>query len=641
MAVKTYTVSLPDGRQVDVEGPENASQEQLLSFVKKQYEAGVFGEKQEQPESSSQDPYGLLGNPLSTLGVLDAARTIGTGAIGDIAGKVTDIASTPFTSIERGNELGNMVRGAITQTPYSSKGQQYLSNVGEFFQPVGEAFKGVGEATKGTIASVTGSELAGEMTVDVASLIPDLLGIGIGVKLARPIRIKNPDGTPTAEFRTLLEKRGIEYEALKPEVAAALPEVFYGGKGSLGTQVARRDIETGGRQNILAKEQPVGQGGMMPDPLGLNAVKAGWDEGFVAAVKTATPETKSSMLKMIQRYRQWQAKKTFARDVGRPSDIAGDAVVERISFIRDTINKANAQKNRIAKNKFPGLEVDITPIEKVALEQLDMLEVRLPRNAAGDVFPDFNGSVIQADRSAQRVIRDALKLMQTSRLDAAGLHRLKLQFDNLIDYSRTAGKLTPSGEKLVKKVRSEINQTLRNLDPDYAQANDIVSEGLGVFDNFNKSTGRTVEIFADSASKTIGQEMRKLFSNYGTRVPLEDAIKGLEETARKFATGGTGKQIIKYQEGTPAQGTPLPVFGTDAYELALFASQLDKRFKPVAETSFLGEGIQFGRGAAADLAVGNKVGLGARILEKLKKQQGIGDDALAMQALEELAKRNP
>ena len=98
MAVKTYTVSLPDGRQVDVEGPENVSQEQLLSFVKKQYEAGVFGEKQEQPESSSQDPYGLLGNPLSTLGVLDAARTIGTGAIGDIAGKVTDIASTPFTS---------------------------------------------------------------------------------------------------------------------------------------------------------------------------------------------------------------------------------------------------------------------------------------------------------------------------------------------------------------------------------------------------------------------------------------------------------------------------------------------------------------------------------------------------------------
>lgn len=601
-----------------------------------------------------EDPYGLLRGAEQTLGGLETARTLATGIIADPLAKVTDIVSTPFLGIEEGTKAGERVRGALTKTPFTSKGKQYVGRTAEFLQPVGEFFQGIGTGIKTGVQSATGSEMAGEMTKDIASLIPDLLGLKIGAKLTRPIPLKNPDGTPTKELRALLARKGLEYEALSPEVKAALPAVYTGSESSLVSSTAASEFAAGGRQAGLAGvkptdkgEMPFGKGGVEKDPLGLEAVRQGWSEGFVAAVKTSSPSTKSVMDQMIQQYRAFRANEAFDPNLPRPSDLAGDAVVTRIEYIKDTIDNANKVKDQIADQVFVGMPVDVNRVGTAFTDALKAQGVELLPDASGVLkVPRFEGSKISVDRTAQRVVKDTIKLLSEAGTDAASLHALKGQLDALINYRRSAAnKLTPDGEKVVKALRREINTVLREASPEYARANDIVSKGLDAFERFDDATASGVKIFEETANKTIGTELRKVFSNYTNRVDIQNAVGNLEQVAKDFAKGGDSKAVVQFsgQVKGPRQ-TQTPDFDLNAYDLVRFASAMDDRIKPVAQKSFAGE-----MGSAVERGVRRAVdptgatpfmGAAMDIVGGMMRRGEPVTDVSALNILEELVKRN-
>jgi hypothetical protein len=268
---------------------------------------------------------------------------------------------------------------------------------------------------------------------------------------------------------------------------------------------------------------------------------------------------------------------------------------------------------------------------------LDELDVRLLPDQNGVLrVPEFRGSVIQADRAAQRIIKDALDLMNSAKLDAAGLHRLKLQFDNLIDYGRSQQKLTPAGERVVRGLRNEMNAVLRTLDPQYAKANDVVSRGLSIFEDLRGSAGTKVDLFADTADKMVGQQLRRLFGNTQARIGLETSIKAVDDFANELATAAKGTEVGPVVQGATTKTTPQ--FNTSAYDLALFANNLDRKFGARAETSF--QGLQE---AAIDVATGQpsaSIARGAAQVAKgaLDSARGV-DEFAAFRALEEVLKR--
>ena len=204
------------------------------------------------------------------------------------------------------------------------------------------------------------------------------------------------------------------------------------------------------------------------------------------------------------------------------------------------------------------------------------------------------------------------------RPDAARLHNLKLQLDNLIDYGRTSQQLTAEGQRTVKSIRAELNQVLRTVDPDYAKANDVVSRGLDAFDNLRQSAGTKVDIFADTADKAVGQQLRRLFSNTQARVNLEDTVKLLDDLADEL--GGS--------------------FNTNAYDLALFANNLDRKFGAVAETSI--QGVMEAAQMASNVARADVPGMAAQgarfVKDKISKARGI-DEFNAYRALEAILNR--
>lgn len=388
-----------------------------------------------------EDPLGWAGETI--LGQLESAGTMLTGAVADPLAKLVDIATTGSGDIQSGDVAGQQVREAMTYMPRTEGGQAVLGSMGQVMEPVGEAFKYLGEKVKGGVEYATGSEKAGEITKDVLSLVPDLAGVA-ALTSRGPVILKQ-NGRPTPELQQLLEKQGVVYEALTPEAQAAIPDRLPA-TVSPGTQMAvtgekavEADIAAGGKQSGLAGKQIEGESAwtrsVAADPVAQETLKQGFEPRIVQRVKTATPETRADMEAMLKRF---QSFKVGGTDL-RPSDIAGQAVVDRIKFIRDKANDARAELNQIAKNNLAGKPIDASPIQQTLGTALDELGVTV-LNANGKPVISFKGSIIEKDPGSQRAITDLIDLMSGGApADALRFHNLKRQIDALVDYGK-AGK---------------------------------------------------------------------------------------------------------------------------------------------------------------------------------------------------------
>jgi hypothetical protein len=566
-----------------------------------------------------EDPLGWAGETI--LGQLESAGTMMTGAVADPLAKLTDIATTGFTDTEAGNVAGQQVREAMTYMPRTEGGQAVLGSMGEVLAPVGEAFKYLGEQVKGGVEYATGSEKAGEMTKDVLSLIPDVAGVA-ALTARGPIILKQ-NGRPTPELQQMLEKQGVVYEALTPEAQAAIPDQLPATVAP-GSQTKRTseqavvtDISAGGKQAGLAEKQVSPKQTLMADPLAQEAVKQGFEPRVVQRVKTATPETRADMDAMLKRFESFKVGGTDLR----PSDIAGQAVVDRVKFIRDKANEARAELNQIAKQNLAGKPIDASPIQQTLGTALDELGVTV-LSANGKPVISFKGSIIEKDPGSQRAITDLMDLMSGGApADALRFHNLKRQIDALVDYGK-AGKegIPASGEQVLKQIRRALNTSLRAVDEDYARVNDVLSTSIKTFDDIGDSVGTKIDIFGASADRGIGQQLRRLFSNTQARVAMEDAIKQLDDVANQF--GGN--------------------FNNSAYDLSLFATHLDKRFGTVADTSIQGvmeSAVNRGTQAATQGVSMTAAQMASDFVKrKTNEARGI-NDYNAMRAMEQLLLR--
>jgi len=616
----TFVVQLPDGRQVDINAPAGATQADAEAFAMQEYNNGAYGPVPTQQTAEQQAPQGSFLEQMggNLAGQAEMAGLVMSGAIADPLAKIVDIASTPFAGVEQGTQYGQNVREAMTYQPRTETGQRFAQATGEALKPVGDFFTGMGQAIKGGVQSATGSEVAGEMTKDVLSFLPDALAGYFLVKGLKPVRLKNPDGTPTAELNAVLTEAGLSSERLAPSTMAALPEVYNPLLDQSPRAIAlRKEIEAGSTQAGTAKLQLSGRSGTKTDPMGKAAVGAGWDEGTVAMIKNATPETRAIMLKQLDQYRAFKFDKTGSN---RPWYPAGQAMSERLSFLNDQIRTANQAKNKIASDNFKGLRVDTTQVAQDVTQMFWDMGIKFERGPDGSVKGNFRDSNVEFSPNAQKQMEVAADLMSRQPPpDAARLHRMKLQIDELISAEKLEkGGLSADGERILTTLRSGINDALRQASPEYARLNDFLHDSINILDDIQKGIGTTVKLNSPNAARDLGRQSRRLGSNTIAQGFLEDGVVALERVTDELSGGA---------------------FNTNIRPLVIIAGEMEKKLGSTAPQSLQGitEPV---RGAAVDLATGNKVGLGARIFDAVKNKATGMDEAQSLYVLEQLIRRN-
>ena len=357
---------------------------------------------------------------------------------------------------------------------------------------------------------------------------------------------------------------------------------------------------------------------VVPDNEAAAAIKQGWKDGTVASIKAATDKDRQAMTKMLNIFKMAEKSDKF-RAMNRPADILGDTVQARVDFLANANKQAGKAIDRIAQTRLRGQAVDYDSAINSFLNDLGVMGVKVELDQNGVAKAILQGSDIQGDKAAQRILNTVLERLSTTNApDAYGVHTAKRFIDTQVNYGKKnlANPLTAQAERALKSLRRNLNQSLGEKFPVYKAANEKYADTITALDDLQRAAGTQIDFDSESANKALGTAMRKLTSNYGTRANLIDSLDQANQVASKYG--------MKLDD--------------DIVNQLIFVNELDRMFGAAADTSLKGQmsqaletGVDIARGGAARRAV-------ELLAEKAEGLRGINKEN-AIKAMEEILKR--
>ena len=559
------------------------------------------------------------------IGLGETALTTATGmtggtigmAKGFLQGLAQEMRAGNFGTREAADRIEQMAMQEAqkyTYAPRTEAGQEYTQDLGELAQQLTPLTPMTAELGMIAQSAKRAAPAAIQSIRDAANNV-QLSGLS---RLKMGTQLLDGAGNPTKTLRKYLNKQGLVYENLTPEAKAMIPQkssvVPPATASGLTKKALAEQIKSGGRDDALAGLRLV-NGKVRSDSLANKALTQGFREGDVQMIKTTSPETRQGMSKMLNIMERVKSDSSLKSDI-RPSDVAGTSAMRRIRFIRNKADAARQELNDIAKNRLKGQEINTTGVINTLDDSLDNLQIKRVRNENGEVILNNNGSpvldfkesIISKNTRSQKAIKDAVDLLSTRvKPDAYRAHIVKRQLDDLIDFNkRIDGGLSNEGRRVLVDLRRSLNKSVREVNPDYARVNDVLSQSIGKMDDIQSIVGKKYDLFDKSTDSVLGTKLRGMLSNNQSRIQIRNSLESADDWARTL--GGDFKDSVK--------------------DLISFNDALDDRFGTTATSSFAGEITKGAKQAARE---GGPTGrtltdLGMSAAEAgYKKARGIND----------------
>lgn len=588
---------MPDGRIARFEVPEGTTPEQAQAMIAQMVEEQGVPEPPQQPVPTqapaqpSSPGFFELSRQMSG-GIVEPLLSLATSGIGEIGGGLSGLGTLALTGDPAAAEA---VRAGVAETltyePRTAGGALAQQVIGAPSAPAGALMQ---EAEQ--IAGEAGYEAGGPIGGALASALPTAASMLAGGALNRAI---TPTRGPGGALAVVDEAQ------VPPPALGGLPE----SRRAIGEEIA-----AGSTSERVAPYRLEEWAGVAKNPAANEAIRQGADKSVVAAISRASPVDRTKMRDMLNIMRDVRGNKRLALDK-RPSDVVGDSLTERVRHVINVNKQAGKRVNEVAKN-LKGEVVNFQPAVQSFIDDLSEIGVRMEGTE-----PRFKGSDIEGATAAENFISKVVTRMRdTGTPSAYDVHRLKKFIDEQVSYGKVGEGLTGQAERIVKRLRANLDNALDEQFSEYNEANTTYAETIGALDSLQSIAGKRMDFSSESANKALGTLLRRLTSNAQTRVPLSDAIGEIEGVANKY--GGKFKDDIKTQ--------------------MVFANELDRMFGPVADTSLMGDVSKAVARGALDVATGQpggavRAGTEGVLSGVLNKIQGI-DPERGMTALDELLK---
>lgn len=403
----------------------------------------------------------------------------------------------------------------------------------------------------------------------------------------------------------------VEQEALKDSpMLSRMPDV----DPVLGTQGAPDAIDA------LAKRLGIGFEYVRKDPLFNSLSEQGWDQGVLAAIKAGSPEDKKRMLKMLQ-MKQATLKNKKLEYMVRPTNIAGDSLLERVEHVRKVNQDVGKLFNQVIP-KLKGARVDTESVGRAFFDDLDAVGISLRKNEAGELELDFGNSVVRDVPAARNAINKVFGWLVDRQFgtttDAFEVHRAKKYIDEVVTYGKEKDGLAGETERILKRLRAGLNETLNDNFDDYRMINKVYSDTITTLDDIQDVMGKKIDLLSPNANTALGTRLRTLVSNQQGRAAMIDAINQLETVARRY--GGE--------------------YNDDVLTQMLFADELDVVLGGAPRNALSGEMLKAVKRGIEEAAGGKGVirGLAGKVVGKLTNKEISNEKAIEL--MSELLKRD-
>lgn len=544
---KIARVQMPDGRIARFEVPDDYTPEQAMAEIQGQI-AGMqppqtiapqqaTGDVPVIPDQMSQAPSVYEPKPQQertigerATGVVETLGALGTGATTGMLGQIAGTGQGLLESIQSGKfgtyEGANLVQqrsmegaGRLTYKPTTEAGQEYTQAVGEAAAPLAAFAPLAGEiaGVSNAMAQYSAGKAAGR-----ASAARDVLNEKLNRVKNEPQLTPIEAGTRNTEFVRRVNAPVTE-SASKAQIRQAMVE---------GTkEAAEFTLDKTGR--------------VVADPVAKKVISNGFDQRTVATIKFGSDADRSAMLKMLDMAEQ-SLKSGKARVRNRPQEVIGDGVMSRFRIIDKAKKRASADIKTAVDTELRGKMVNVS--KAVDDFDTDLANLNIVPDETGKL--SFPGSQIEGNKATAVISRVYKRLKAND--DGKNLHDLKQYIDSQIEWGKDpANPLDARAVSALKGLRTNINEALKQSSGKYADANKRYSTAIDAINDFGDTMGRRFDPDSPRVDALVGQELRKVLSNYGVRNDMIAAVDKLDDVARGF--GGKFKddplnQVVFYSD---------------------------------------------------------------------------------------------
>lgn len=522
-----------------------------------------------------------IGEALAGVANLAAAVPVELGRLGVQGISTVGGLINPFIPQEQAVEAGKALAEEIPSVPIGESAQKLISTLGKGFDLLPESVQGfIKEATQPLGPSIGQSAFEATRKIPVVGeTIAPAVGAAVGaipgaLEAATLVRPARAVGAAVGRASDVFTRQSPAKQKIAELIASGSTDVDTAKFRLDGTKVRK-------------------------DKKAVEAIKQGFDEGVIAAVKGSKPQDKVAFKKMVNIMEKGKNNARFAA-TNRPSDVLGSSLMDRVRIIQNANTTAGKQLDSVARG-LKGKSVDVAPAVDNFVSDLRDMGIKIDDN----LKVDFKGSDIEGLSGPESVINRIVKRMAGTRTpDAFEAHRLKRFIDEQVTFGKNAEGLAGQTERVLKNLRRNIDQTLDLNFPEYDRVNTAYSETIGALDALQDVAGKRMNLTGVNADKATGTLMRRVLSNSQSRVNLLDSVEEIERVAKKFGPGKIDNDLLSQ---------------------VLFVDELDSVFGPVARTSFQGQIQQaVQKGAAASVspltAGAELIGRGAERLRGINEQ---------------------
>jgi len=444
-------------------------------------------------------------------------------------------------------------------------------------ESLGDKALGMGEAARAMISGGT-TGAVGFVGGSLTGSALDLLGVintDEALQMAQDAASAGTWEPSTDAGKRYLEKVGEVVGVLPPIMSGGIPIKPTGRAVRVAGKTKGAPVTTAaGTGKSFAKKAPEQAFSQNKYKAIKEVKKQGFDEDVTSMITKSNKNERRNYNKMVGVVEKGMKDAEFKAE-NRPVDIAGDALIKKYKFVQGENKNAGRQLGRVA-DKLEGKKVEVNNEFASFFERARDIGVKFD----DDLKPDFEGSLIEFTPPARKIINTlALKIKRNQTPDAKQAHELKQFIDEQVTYLKTEKGLKGKAETIAKDLRRDLNESIKDISPEYAEANKRFADTITAVDALDSAIGKA-DLNANRANQALGTALRRVTSHAQSRTPIINAIELIEGTSNKYG-GNFNDSIIRQ---------------------LIFADEIDATFGGGARTSLRGEVKKAGIDTAVDLS---------------------------------------
>lgn len=462
-------------------------------------------------------------------GLLEMGEAALRGAIPASLGMVGDVAEL-IKATRNPVAMGGYLTGATAdQNPFTTK------NIKKVTDPILDAI--IGEPSYDQISKEDVEVVSG-----IGELIAPTVGVGALGKIAKaPLK-----DLPVNEMKAMLKDDAAKFS------------------GELA------DVKLSDTGRVVA------------DVTGAKLVSLGVPRPLVSTVTNANPATKRAMGEMLDILETGSKNKIVAM-ADRATDVVGDSLVKRLSFLRGKRKALGEQLDDVVKNELNNIQVDMSSVRSTLTKEIaNKFDLDVVLNPKGGLDLDGLEKLPVKTRNQIKQINDILTAQtDTATITGRQAHSLKKILDDFIDEGVSGADMSSKVKQSISETRKFINSQLQTASQRYGDINANLAKIINAEEPFKKFS-KYRKWDTDNLKSVIGATVRKLSNDTPSNAALAQSVDMLDDVVKSFGLrlkdepkamilfnqdmkkfmGYTPENMAKYSGGNFAKG--VADFGTSS-----------------------------------------------------------------------------